>query len=592
MKSIGGKITILIIAMTIILGVSIGGYGIFRSKVDSDKNIMVLEEALLGDYDKNIKNQVESMISIIEASYKKYENGEITIEEAKELAAHMVRNAAYGEGGYFWIDDSKGNNVVHPGNKDSEGKNRYDLQDINGKYIIREIIENGMKDDGGYTDYWYPKKGQTEALRKRAYSSYYKPFDWIIGTGNYVDDIEAVVNNNREIADDNFRSSAKVVAIFIVISIMVFTGLAIYSGKKISKPILFITDLVDKTSKLDLKYDEQFQEILKYKDETGIIGKAVINLRSELRDIIGEIQKNSNVVKENTESLLLSVNETVASIDAVAKTSEEMAKGAVSQADDSQRSAEELSHLEMEINNAIQNAQLLKSYSNKTIVANESGIEAITALGKSLEKNNEASSQTADNIIQLSDRSKSIDEIVSTIQTIAEQTNLLALNAAIEAARAGESGRGFAVVADEIRKLSEQTAQSTEEIKNMISQIQKEISISKDNMDKGNILLKNSNKSMEEAYSAFKTIEESINNMTNQTDMLMMNMDKVDSGKNSVVNSIQGIAAITEESAAASEEVSSSMEEQANTMENINGTVEELEKIVDTLDILVKKFEL
>ena len=592
MKTIGGKITILIIAMTIGIGVLIGGYGTFRSKVDSDKNIQVLENVLLQDYDQSIKNEVQTMVSIIEASYKKYENGEIGFEEAKELAAHMVRNAGYGEDGYFWIDDSKGINVVLLGNKSVEGKSRYDLQDKKGKYIIREIIENGMKDNGGYTDYWFPKKGQTEALRKRAYSSYFEPFDWIVGTGNYVDDIEMIVTNNRKIAEDNFRDSVKVVVIFIGIAIMVSLVLAIYSGKKISKPILFITDLVDKTSKLDFKSDDEFKEILKYKDETGIIGKAVMNLRSELRDIIGEIQKNSDFVKENTETLLISVNETVASIDAVAKTSEEMAKGAVSQADDSQRSAEELAHLEMEINNAIQNAELLKNYSNKTIVANESGIEAIDALGNSLEKNNEASSQTADNIMQLAQRSKSIDEIVNTIQTIAEQTNLLALNAAIEAARAGEAGRGFAVVADEIRKLSEQTAQSTEEIKNMISQIQNEISVSKENMDKGNVLLKNSNESMKDAYTAFKTIEQSINSMTNQTEKLIISMDKVDSGKNSVVNSIQGIAAVTEESAAATEEVSSSMEEQANTMDNINGTVEKLDKIVLTLDLLVKKFGL
>jgi len=101
MKTIGGKITILIIAMTIGIGVLIGGYGTFRSKVDSDKNIKVLENVLLRDYDESIKNEVQTMISIIEASYKKYENGEISFEEAKELAAHMVRNAGYGENGYF-----------------------------------------------------------------------------------------------------------------------------------------------------------------------------------------------------------------------------------------------------------------------------------------------------------------------------------------------------------------------------------------------------------------------------------------------------------------------------------------------------------
>lgn len=589
MKKISTKITLLVIITCIIAGSGIGIFSIINIRQQNAKNIHELETTLRIDYDENIKNEVATMISILQIYYNKYENGEMTLEQSKTLAADVLRKARYRKDGYFWVDTSKGINVVLLG-KDSEGKNRYNLQDTKGNYMIQEIINNGMKDGGGYTNYWFPKSGENEPLPKRAYSLYFKPFDWVVGTGNYVDDIDNIVMQKETVLNQQLHSTILTMSIFIIVALVLSIISAIYFSKKISNPILLITKLINKTSELDLKYDNNFDVILGYKDETGIMAKSVLNLREELRNIVGNIKQTSTNVSNHSQSLSTTINEVVHSIDAVTQTVEELAKGATEQARDSQEGTEKLINLADEINTANDNAGLLTASSNNTKVVNTQGMQAMEVLVNKLEENNQAVSQIAENINMLSDKSSSINEIVNTIQSIAEQTNLLALNAAIEAARAGESGKGFAVVADEIRKLSEQTAHSTYEIKNMIEQIQNEIATTKLNMNKGQATISEANSSMKEAEKSFKTIEKAIEDMMNQTNNLVLNIDKVNEDKDLVLSSIQGISAISQESAASTQQVSASMEEQSSAMENVAETTEQLENIVKQLNLVVEKF--
>jgi methyl-accepting chemotaxis protein len=112
----------------------------------------------------------------------------MTLDQAKETGADLLREMRYGDDGkgYFWADTVAGVNVVLYGDKKTEGKNRFDAN-INDIYYIREIIANGKQADGGYTDYWFPKPGSTEPLKKRGYSLLFKPFGWVVGTGYYPD---------------------------------------------------------------------------------------------------------------------------------------------------------------------------------------------------------------------------------------------------------------------------------------------------------------------------------------------------------------------------------------------------------------------
>ncbi len=142
----------------------------------------------LSDEDKIIKNEVQTAVSLLAAVYKKALTNEIPLVEAKKLGAELLRNLRYGDNkeGYFFADTKDGVNVVLYGDKNVEGTNRIDAN-INGIFYVREIITKGLSPQGGYTNYWFPKKGETKPSKKRSYSLYYEPFDWIVGTGYYLD---------------------------------------------------------------------------------------------------------------------------------------------------------------------------------------------------------------------------------------------------------------------------------------------------------------------------------------------------------------------------------------------------------------------
>jgi hypothetical protein len=138
--------------------------------------------------DAVIRNATQAAVSMLQAVYDKSQKDNMTLDQAKETGADLLREMRYGDDGkgYFWADTVAGVNVVLYGDKKTEGKNRFDAN-INDIYYIREIIANGKQADGGYTDYWFPKPGSTEPLKKRGYSLLFKPFGWVVGTGYYPD---------------------------------------------------------------------------------------------------------------------------------------------------------------------------------------------------------------------------------------------------------------------------------------------------------------------------------------------------------------------------------------------------------------------
>jgi len=140
--------------------------------------------------DALIKSEVQTAVSLLQTIYEKQQQGIYTTEKAKELGADLLRDLRYGSdnAGYFFADTIDGVNVVLYGSA-VEGTNRYNAG-LNGINYIQEILKNGTQTGGGYTDYWYPKKDETAAKAKRAYSLLFQPFGWVVGTGYYLEDVK------------------------------------------------------------------------------------------------------------------------------------------------------------------------------------------------------------------------------------------------------------------------------------------------------------------------------------------------------------------------------------------------------------------
>ena len=592
MKKISTKIILMAVSIVVFTSLIIGTYVIIQNYNTNKSMLSSLEKTMRDSFDSQIKYQVQNAVSMLEGVNKRLEKNEITLDQAKKIGADQLRGLKYGKDAYFWADTEEGINIVLNGTV-TEGTNRFNTKDAKGKFLVKDIIANGMKDDGGFTDYWFPKKGETISLPKRGYSLEFKAFKWIIGTGNYVNDIDnAVVAKQNELNKKFIASLISLIGIIIFL-ILISAAFAWFFSKRITKPILLITELVDKTADLDLIIDEKLSEQINcYKDETGQIGRAVTNLRKDLRNITTLIKSDSDGIIKFTDQLSKATGETVVSIKAVTQTIEELAKGSVTQASDSQEIAENLSSLSDEIDISVESSSQVKILSEEVKTVNQSSKNTFKVLKSKLEKNNAASQEVSRNIDILSTKSTSIGKIVSSIQAIAAQTNLLALNAAIEAARAGESGRGFAVVADEIRKLAEQTAVSTKEIGDVIEEIQKEIDKANSSMNIGKHIVQEVEDALKETDNSFAIIENSIDNTLVRISELTKNISKVDADKSKIVLAFESISAVSEEAAAATEEVSASMDEQLESMESISTTSEDLRDISYKLEKLISRFKI
>ena len=428
-----------------------------------------LTQELYGNYDEQIKMQVENAISMLEVYNSKYESGECTLEEAKQQAADMLRELRYGENGYFWADDTEGNCIVLLGNE-TEGTNRINSQDANGTYYMKDIIANGQQPEGGYSDYEFPKNGETTASPKRGYSKYYEPFGWVVGTGNYTDEIADTLAAESEIIDGITKKWITYLVVCAVILLAALTALIIYIAENIIVPLKLTVDMAQKLEEGDLRA-RAGDKLLERKDEFGTLGEAMEVLAQTLDSVLGKVQGCGLSLAQDVSNVMTDVQALNDELTDISATTQELSAAMQETSASSTQIGEMAKQIE-DVSRSVAARSQEGALKVSDIHGRAEAAKGNTALSK--QKASDIKRHISGELKQALEDAQVVDEIktlANSIQSITSQTNLLALNASIESARAGESGRGFAVVAGEIQTLAEQTRVIVENIQKLTGDV-------------------------------------------------------------------------------------------------------------------------
>ncbi|MBB5172535.1 methyl-accepting chemotaxis protein [Texcoconibacillus texcoconensis] len=371
--------------------------------------------------------------------------------------------------------------------------------------------------------------------------------------------------------------------IAFIIAIVIGTVLS----NRITKPIIKLSENATEMANGNLNVETVK---MKSRDEVQTLNVSFEKMAENLREMIGQISSNAEQVAASSEELTSSADETTKATNQITESIQEVASGAERQSDSTNRSKNTVNEISAGMDKIVSGVE---SATASTAVSDEKAENGVKVVEKAIDQMGTIDAKTAEisNVVdQLGNKSKEIGSIISLITDVAEQTNLLALNAAIEAARAGEHGKGFAVVADEVRKLAEQSNQSANQISGLIQEIQQGIDQSVSVMGEGRASVQEGITYVNEAGSEFGTIQSSIHDISSQIQGIASAVIEMKGNTETVVESVDDAASVSEKTSSYAQNVAASAEEQMASMEEISAAAETLSSMAEELQAEVQKF--
>ena len=591
-SSMKTRLMLAIGGVSLVSTLCVGAYFIVSTVRDNHAQLATYRADLEDSVGSQLKGETEGAYGIIEEYYKKQQAGELTEDQAKKEAADRVRDLRYDDGkGYFWIDTVDGNNVVLLGRKDVEGTNRYNAKDPNGFPYIQEINKAAQQEGGGFTRWEFPKPGETESLPKYGYSIEFQPYHWVIGTGVWIDEIDAIVAQKEAKLAANLRTSILESLGVIVLLQILMALFSRYIGANIARPIVRTTERLGVMGTGDFRLEgeaaAEMQELASRPDELGTMAQAMQEMNEKVRALMRNVAQTAEYLAASSEELTSSAEQAADVSQSIAESIVKVAGACSEQFDDVQTANEHTKKLTQHMQDfeghLEETGQQVQKTSNVATEGRQGVATAVTGM-QSIETN---VSHIAELIEGLGENSKQIGEIVDTIAGIAEQTNLLALNAAIEAARAGEHGRGFAVVADEVRKLAEQSQEAASEISERIGRIQSSTQEAVDAMHQGLSEVMDGTKTVQGAGTSFdgiasmvgkaaaasQAMQSSVERLTQSIGRIDAAVEEINTKSRSVADEAQTVSAATEEETASMHEIADASRKLAEQAQNLQNSI-------------------
>ena len=490
-------------------------------------------ESMRAEMFKEKQTQLKDYMALALTSIRAVRNDTaLTVEEAQKQAKKILHELEYFNGGYIFAFDYQGIALVHRAKPSTVGNNRYNDQDKTGRYLIRDIIEAG-KAGGGFVEYFWTNKDNSKPLPKLSYAVPIPEWQWVIGTGFMIDDIEQRAEDINSKLHTEIRNILSLMVIAGVIVLAIFALLSSILSAKLTTPLTRAADTMlsiaegegDLTRRLQVRRKDELGELANgfntFAAKTQEIICAVKGSVDEMRISSGKLQHIVTQAHQNSQQQNHETQQVAAAIHEMAAAAHEVAQNAASAADAAEKANSE-SRL-----GANQVSETIRSITDLDQQVNQAGIV----------------------IRELDKHAENIGTIVTVIQDIAEQTNLLALNAAIEAARAGELGRGFAVVADEVRNLATKTKSSTDEIQQMIDNLVSGVGKAVDVIGQSQALAEETTARAKQAGVSLESITQSVATINDMNSQIATAAEQQTSVAEEISLNVQQIADIAENSA-------------------------------------------
>ena len=439
-----GAVPVLLMALV----VNLSNYMISKSDLEADlivarENAIKERKALLSSYLMLAKTAVDTVYN------------QPDTPEVRKQVAEILRPLRYSSDGYFFVYDFQGNTVLLPTRPEMEGKNRWQDKDAKGKLLIQEIVKAARQGDG-FSEYWTAKPSIGRDAPKLSFNLVLDKYEWIIGTGFYIDDIDNELAALRTERENNMHNSLQSSVLLILVILGITLVATVVIGNRVTRPLAdavqALNDIADGEGDLTQRLKVQSN------DEIGQLATAFNRFVERIQSVVSQVGETSNHLFSAVEKL-----------HSLSEHYDHQMQGHSRETDQVVTAVTEMSSTAQEVAASASNAATATSDAARESDAARGVVgTAINSINRLV-----GEVHTASGVIeQLAHETGKIGSVVEVIRGIAEQTNLLALNAAIEAARAGEQGRGFAVVADEVRSLAGRTQQSTKEINEMLQRLQ------------------------------------------------------------------------------------------------------------------------
>ena len=507
-----------------------------------------LKDSMMEERKAKIRNLVEyahTQLAFYDAQVKA---GTLSLEQAQTMAKESLRKARYDEKEYFWLNDYHPKSVMHPIKPELQGQDMTDNKDPTGKQLYVEFVKVVKANGAGYVDYLWSKPGMTEPVPKLSYVKGFEPWGWIVGTGVYIDDVNAAFKRDAMILGG---VAVVLLAVLIVLGSLIRGSIVNQLG---GEPDV-ATAVMERVASGDLTAEVGTPP-------EGSLLAALGHMVTSLRELVREVNASTLSLVSNAEN--------------IRHASGEVSTAAGHQADATSAMAAAIEELTVSSTHISDSAHDTEQDSRDAMSQASEGSQRVEQATAAIQKIADTVSDASARIHALEERARQISSIANVIKDIAGQTNLLALNAAIEAARAGEQGRGFAVVADEVRKLAERTSTATTEIEQMILGIQG---------DTGGAVAA--------MTAALPEVEQGVQLASSASESLR----SIEAGAGRTLDRIGEVASATREQSSASTSIAQRVEEIAQMVDQTTATIRstadaahELEQIAQGLKTQVGRF--